>query len=460
MTLWQGRLDEPLDPLAARLNTSLPFDRRLADEEIRVDIAWAQALARAGVITADELGPIVRGLEQVGAELASGEFVFAETDEDVHTAVERRLGELIGRLAGKLHTGRSRNDLVVTDLRLWTLASAGRIAALLKQLQGTLLERAERDWGVVLPGYTHLRPAQPILLSHWWLAHFWAFERDRDRLRDLCRRTRVMPLGSGALAGTTVAIDRWQLAHALGFESPSANSVDAVSDRDFVAEFLFSCTVIALHLSRLAEALILYSTEEFDFLELPDRYCTGSSLMPQKKNPDVLELIRARAGAMLGGLTGWLATARGLPSAYDKDLQEDKPPLFAAADALELMLPVMSGVVEGLAIHPEQMRQAIPAHALATELADYLVSKGVPFRQAREQVARAVRHASRLGVGLDELPLEQWKEINPKFEQDLIERFDVELSLARRSAWGGTSPDAVREQMLLARRTLNGDSEG
>lgn len=454
MTLWQGRLDEPLDPLAARLNDSLPFDRRLGEEDIRVSVAWTRALAGAGVLTSEEAERIVWGLERVGAELTAGEFTFAESDEDIHTAVERRLGEVIGTLAGKLHTGRSRNDQVATDLRLWTLAAAARIAGLVAQLQSSLLQRAELDWGVVLPGYTHLRPAQPILLSHWWLAHFWALERDRDRLRDLSRRTRVMPLGSGALAGTSLPIDRWQLARALGFESPSANSLDAVSDRDFVAEFLFLATVIAVHLSRLAEALILYSTEEFAFLDLPDRYCTGSSLMPHKKNPDVLELIRAKAGFLLGSLTAWLATARALPSAYDKDLQEDKPPLFAAADTLELMLPVMSGVVEGLVIHADRMRQAIPAHAMATEVADYLASKGVPFRRAREQVAKAVARAQTLGVALDQLPLEQWKEIDPAFEQDLFACFEVESALARRSAWGGTAPSAVREQLVLARRML------
>jgi len=451
MKLWTGRLSGSVDSAVAALNDSLPFDRRLARQDVRGSIAWARALMQAGVLTQAEADEIVGGLQAIAGEFERGEFVFAPDDEDIHTAVERRLTELVGPVAGKLHTGRSRNDQVATDFRLWVMEAIERVEAQLHALQSTLIARAEQDMGILLPGYTHTQRAQPILLSHWWLSHVWALQRDRQRLRDLSERASVSPLGSGALAGTTFPINRDALSHDLGFHSASPNSLDAVSDRDFAAEFLFCAALIGLHLSRLAEALILYSTAEFAFVVLDDAYSTGSSLMPQKKNPDPLELIRAKSGKLIGLLTGLLATLKALSSAYDKDLQEDKLPVFEAADTLELVLPVMSGAIATLKVNADRMRAAIDATMLATDLADDLVQRGVPFREAHHAVGRAIKRAQELGVELTDLALPEWQAIHPGFENQAL---DPERAIARRTAFGGTAPQAVREQLDLARRAV------
>lgn len=454
MKLWTGRLSGSVDAAVAKLNDSLPVDRRLAQQDVRGSIAWVRALARASVLTQAEADEITRGLQDIAREFKSGAFVFQPTDEDIHTAVERRLTEIVGPVAGKLHTGRSRNDQVATDLRLWVMDAIARADARLRELQAALVTRAERDWGIVLPGYTHTQRAQPILLSHWWLSHVWALQRDRDRLGDLRPRTAVSPLGSGALAGTAFPIDRDALSHDLGFDLASPNSLDAVSDRDFAAEFLFCAALIGLHLSRLAEALILYSTAESGFVELDEAYSTGSSLMPQKKNPDPLELTRAKSGKLIGLLSGLLATLKALPSAYDKDLQEDKPAVLDAADTLELTLPVMSGVVRTLHVRPDRMRAAVDAAMLATDLADYLAQRRVPFREAHGAVGRAVSRAEALGVSLPQLGLAEYQAIHPAFDDDLFGVFDLERSLARRSAMGGTAPQAVREQLERAKQVI------
>jgi argininosuccinate lyase len=372
----------------------------------------------------------------------------------VHTAVERRLTELIGPVGGKLHTGRSRNDQVATDFRMWLMEAVDSLNGLLRVLQGALVERAEKDMGLLLPGYTHFQRAQPILLSHWWLSHFWPLSRDRERLGQLSERTSVLPLGSGALAGTPVKVDRLQLAAELGFNAISPNSLDAVSDRDFAAEFLFAAAMIAVHLSRLSEALILYTTAEFGFVELADAYSTGSSLMPQKKNPDMLELTRGKTGLFIGGLTGLLATLKGLPSAYDKDLQEDKPPVFAAVHTLHLLLPVMAGMLNTLTVHPEIMRKALDPALLATDLADYLVNKGIPFREAHGLVGQTVRRARELGVPLDRLPLVEIQQVSPAFQEDVLAVFDFQASVDRRSTTGGTAEQAVEEQIQAAKRKM------
>ena len=382
MSLWGGRFESRLDPAAWALNTSLAFDRRLAPQDVRGSLAWARGLERAGLLTAAELAQIETGLQAIGAEIAAGTFVFYPHDEDIHSAIERRLGELIGPAAGKLHTGRSRNDQVATDLRLWLLDSAPALAAALIELQRALAERAEQDLETLLPGYTHLQRAQPITLGHWWLSFFWPLQRDRQRLAELTRHAATLPLGSGALAGAPFPIDRQALAAELGCTRVSENSLDGVSDRDFVAEFLFCASLTGAHLSRLAEAVVLFTSAEFAFFELSDAFATGSSLMPQKKNPDVFELARGKAGTLLGLLTGWLATLKGLPSTYDKDLQEDKLPLFAAYDTLLLILPALSGAVRTLTVNAERMRAAIDPALMATDLADYLVRRGIPFRAA------------------------------------------------------------------------------
>jgi argininosuccinate lyase len=455
MKLWNAHWSASMDELTARLNDSLAFDQRLAIQDVRGSIAWAGALQKAGILQADELARIVAGLSQILDELEEGRFVFQPSDEDIHTAIERRLGEVIGTLAGKLHTGRSRNDQVATDFRLWLMETCDQLESLLRDLQKALLARAETDWGIILPGYTHFQQAQPVLLSHWWLAHFWALERDRQRLKVVREHSASLPLGSGALAGTGfAAIDRFALAKELGFSAPAPNSIDAVSDRDFAAEFLFWAALLGVHLSRLSEALILYTTREFGFISLDDAYTTGSSLMPQKKNPDPLELIRAKSSVLTGKLTTLLTILKGLPSAYDKDLQEDKPPVFEAADTLAIVLPVLSGLLNTLKINPERIHQAMDWNMLATDVADYLVEKGIPFRQAHTVAAQVVQRAADLGLTLSELPLKEWQAVHPAFEQDVFSLFDLSHCLDRRAAFGGTAPDAVSKQLALARTVL------
>jgi argininosuccinate lyase len=454
VTLWGGRFQSSLDPQAWALNASLSFDRRLGQQDVRASQAWANALQAAGVIDAQENERIHAGLQQVGHELQQGTFAFQPGDEDIHTAVERRLGEILGPLAGKLHTGRSRNDQVATDLRLWLLDHLPELESALIDLQSALVMRAEADHGTLLPGYTHLQRAQPVLLSHWWLSFFWPLQRDRERLANLVKLTAVLPLGSGALAGTPYPIDRFALAKNLGFDRPSPNSIDAVADRDFVAEFLFCAALTGIHLSKLAEAVILFSTTEFGYIELPDQYATGSSLMPQKKNPDVFELARGKAGSLIGLLSGLLATLKGLPSSYDKDLQEDKLPLFQAFDTLGVVLPVLAGALRTLRIYPERMQAGLEAGLMATDLADYLVAKGVPFREAHTVVGKVVVWAAQQARSLAELELAEYQALHPSFTADVYRVFDPWASVARREVTGGTAPAAVATQLELAKTAL------
>jgi argininosuccinate lyase len=383
----------------------------------------------------------------VRKEFSSGQFTFAPSDEDIHTAVERRLGELIGDAAGKLHTGRSRNDQVATDFRLWMLQAIPDLNAAFNNLQSALVEQAEAAGETIMPGYTHLQRAQPILLAHWWLSHYWSLQRDVERLNDLTKRVSVLPLGSGALAGVPFEIDRVALAKTLGFADVSQNSLDAVSDRDFAAEYLFCATMTGVHLSKLAEQIVLYTSAEFGFLELSDAFSTGSSLMPQKKNPDVFELARGKAGTLLGLLTGLLATLKGLPSTYDKDLQEDKAPIFQATDTLLAILPVLAGALRTITVKAEKMRSAIDPTMMATDLADYLVNKGVPFREAHAMAGKAVRAAGEEKVSLEAMSLEAYQAISPVFEADVYQVFDPMKSVEKRNAIGGTSLQSVKKQI-------------
>lgn len=454
MTLWSGRFSGKLDEAAWQLNTSLPFDQRLAAQDVRGSLAWAQALRTAGVLTEAEHASIQTGLQQIAAEFETGAFVFHPSDEDIHTAVERRLGELIGAAAGKLHTGRSRNDQVATDFRLWMLEAIDHLRSSIAVLQATLLQLAEAHTQTLMPGYTHLQRAQPITLAHWLLSHFWPLERDKDRLADLRDRVAILPLGCGALAGTAFNINREALTLTLGFDAPAPNSLDAVSDRDFAAEFLFCAALLGVHLSRLSEQMVLFTTAEFGFFELSDAYSTGSSLMPQKKNPDLFELTRGKAGTLLGLLSGLLATLKGLPSTYDKDLQEDKLPVFQAFDTLTLILPVLAGALETMTVHPERMRAAISAEMLATDLADYLVRKGVPFREAHAAAGRAVRRAAEQGTSLENLSMDEWQACGP-FDADVYRVFDPMESIQRRNAIGGTSPDSVKKQIAKAKDVIH-----
>ncbi|MCS6842576.1 MAG: argininosuccinate lyase [Roseiflexus sp.] len=452
--MWGGRFDERIDTLMARFNNSFPFDQRLWREDIRGSMAWTRQLAQAGVISAEERDTLLAGLEAVFAEFADGRFEAHPTDEDIHTAVERRLGEIVGAVAGKLHTGRSRNDQVATDVRLWTIGAIQRIDNGLRTLQQALLAQAEAAGDALMPGYTHLQRAQPVLLAHWLLSHFWPLQRDRERLADCAKRTAVLPLGSGALAGTSLAIDRMALAADLGMATISPNSIDAVSDRDFIAEFLFCAALIGAHLSRLAEDMIMYSSAEFGFVVLADAYSTGSSLMPQKKNPDSFELLRGKAGRLIGDLTTMLTVLKGLPSAYNKDLQEDKEPLFDAADTLELALPVAAGAVATARFRHDRMRAALDDAMLATDVADYLVARGVPFREAHSVVGRLVREAEQRGVALSMLPREVFLTAHPACDDGVLQVFNVDRSVAQRRVSGATAPEAVREQIAQARRCV------
>ena len=451
--LWGSRFAEQTDALVHRYNASIGFDARLYDEDITGSVAWAEGLAAAGLLTADERDALLAGLEAVRAEFAAGAFAIVPDDEDIHSAVERRLTELVGPVGGKLHTGRSRNDQVATDFRLWLMRACDRLDVALRELQAALADSAAA-LDLPLPGYTHLQHAQPITWGHWALAHFWPLARDRQRFAAARRSAAVLPLGAAALAGTAFRIDRAALAVRLGFGDVTANSLDAVSDRDFAAEFLFAAALLGVHLSRLAEQLILFSSAEFGFVRLADAYSTGSSIMPQKKNPDTLELTRGKSGRLIGHLTGFLATLKGLPSAYDKDLQEDKEPVFDAADTLELALPVMAGLLRTLELRPERMAAQLEAGLLATEVADYLVRRGLPFREAHHLVGHVVRLSEERGVAITGLDLTELQAISPHFGPDVAGALTIGAALAARDLPGGTGPNALRAQLAAARVAL------
>jgi len=451
MALWGGRFAGETDELVRRFGGSIGFDRRMYAADIRGSIAYAGALARAGVIADEERERLVDGLNRVRAEFDAGAFQVEPGDEDIHTAVERRLGELVGAVAGKLHTGRSRNDQVATDLRLYLLDEMASLDKALVDLQQAVVEKAEAHLEVTMPGYTHMQQAQPVLFSHWLLSFFWKFRRDRERLADAARRTRVCPLGAGALAGNPLGVDRHSMAVELGFDGVSENSIDAVGDRDYVIEFLAWAGLVQLHLSRLAEDLIIWASREFGFVEVDEAYSTGSSLMPQKKNPDALELMRGKSGRVVGHLAGSLTMMKGLPSVYNKDMQEDKEAVFDVIDTLRAELPIAAGVVRTLTVNTGRMAAALDDALLATDLADYLVRKGVPFRQSHRLVGRAVRRAEELGVSLLELDLAEYQAIHPCFAEDLYAVFDFDRSTDMRDVVGGTALRAVRRQLDRAK---------
>lgn len=455
--LWGGRFAKQTADIVRQFNDSLHFDMRLYEQDIRGSQAWARAQVQTGVLTAAEAQQLVQGLDQVRQEIQTGQFQPAAGDEDVHTAVERRLTEIVGSVGGKLHTGRSRNDQVATDLRLWVKEACHQVMGQIKQVQQAMITHAEAHLDTPLPGYTHLQHAQPITWGHWLLSHFWPLERDRRRFYHAWEVADESPLGAAALAGTAYPIDRQELALDLGFGRVSANSLDAVSNRDFVADFLYSATMLGLHLSRLSEQLIIFSSTEFGFVRLDDAYSTGSSLMPQKKNPDTLELTRGKSGRLLGNLTGFLATLKGLPSSYDKDLQEDKEPLFDTYDNLMLILPVMAGVIETLTIQPGRMANQLEANLLATDLADYLVKKGVPFREAHHAVGQVVQLSEERDVPLTSLSPADLHTIHPLFGEDVSMVWTVAYSLNQRNVAGGTGPEAVRAQLGKAKRVLMPD---
>ncbi len=454
--IWQGRVQGGQSALFRTFNDSLPFDRRLVQEDIDGSIAWAAAIARAGIISSDERARLEKALREIAAMAANDPMLLTRaSDEDVHSWVERELVQRVGDLGKKLHTGRSRNDQVATDLRLWCMKQIRARLGELDAANESLLALAEREKETVFPGFTHLQRAQPVLFAHWCLAYVEMFRRDSDRFSDALDRVLRCPLGSGALAGTAYPIDRQRLAKDLGFESPSANSLDAVSDRDFVAELLAAAAICMLHLSRMSEDLIFYASGEAAYVELSDEVSTGSSLMPQKKNPDACELIRGKTGRVIGALTGALATFKALPLAYNKDLQEDKEPLFDAMDTLSMCLCMTPVILRGLRIDRDRAKKAaIAGYANATELADYLVGKGVPFREAHGQVGLLVREAIRQGKPLEGLSVSDMAALAPLVEPDVYITLTVDAAIGRRSVPGGTASDQVQARVREARRSL------
>ena len=452
---WSGRFAEPVDALTQRFNASVSFDVRLAEFDISGSLAHARMLARCALIARADLAEIERGLGIILADVKADRFAWSIEREDVHLNIEHRLTELIGEAGKRLHTARSRNDQVATDMRLWLRAEIDILSELLKRVREGFLDLASRHADTLMPGFTHLQVAQPVTFGHHLMAYFEMFSRDAERLADCRRRVNRLPLGASALAGTSFPIDRESVAKELGFDGVCENSIDAVSDRDFAVEFLAAAALVMAHVSRLSEELVIWMSPPFGFVSIADRFCTGSSIMPQKKNPDVLELMRGKTGRVYGSLVALLTVIKGQPLAYNKDNQEDKEPLFDAADTLRDVLALLSELLKGIEPRPERMRAALrEGYPTATDLADYLVRKGVAFRDAHEVVARAVRVAEKAGKDLSELALEELRGFSPLIGEDVRHVLTPEGSVASRRHVGGTAPEAVRAAIERARRRL------
>ena len=451
--LWGGRFGAGPTAAFDALNNSISIDFRLWPYDIRLSKAWAVALWGANVLTLDESKTLERGLDAVAARLDAGEQP-QPSDEDVHTLIDRLLHDEVGDVASRLHTGRSRNDQVATATRLWTMEACQRLDSTVRMLQQVVLEQAWTIESALMPSYTHLQRAIPVSGAHWMLSHFWPLERDRARIKSAQRSAAVLPLGSGAVAGCAYPISRVLLQGTLGFDAISPNSIDAVSDRDFIAEVLFTSTMIGVHLSRLAEDLIIYGSSEFGFVQFGEGYTSGSSMMPQKRNPDALELARGSAARMLGDLTALLATLKGLPTSYNKDLQDDKRTLFDAVDTLLLVLPAVAGALAECSFRTERMRAALSSTMMATDLADYLVRKGATFRDAHGAVGRLVRESERTGVEIHALPVASFAAAHALFADDVADALSPAQSVLQREVEGGTGPAAVRAQLEAARVAL------
>src|SRR5574340_623510 len=452
---WSGRFGEPVAELVQRYTASVGFDQRLAPFDIQGSLAHARMLHACGILGKRDLAAIERGLKQIGADIAAGRFDWSLELEDVHLNIEKRLTALVGDAGKRLHTARSRNDQVATDVRLWLRTMVDELLELIRQLQLALLDLAEAHVDVIMPGFTHLQVAQPVSFGHHLMAYFEMLKRDAERLADARRRINRLPLGAAALAGTSFPIDRESFEKELGFEGVCENSLDAVSDRDFAIEFAACAALIMTHLSRFSEELVLWMSPRFGFIDLADRFCTGSSIMPQKKNPDVPELVRGKTGRVTGHLVALLTLMKSQPLAYNKDNQEDKEPLFDTADTVSATLRVFAEMLPGIRVNAAAMRQAaLQGFATATDLADYLVKKGLPFRDAHEAVALAVRHAEGRRCDLSELPLEELQRFSPLIGADVFEVLTLEGSLASRNHIGGTAPAQVRAAIRRARRGL------
>ena len=453
--LWSGRFDEPVTDLVKRFTASVSFDQRLAEHDIDGSLAHAHMLRAVGIVTAEDLASIERGLAQIRNDIRSGAFEWSIDLEDVHFNIERRLTDLVGDAGKRLHTARSRNDQVATDVRLYLRAAIDHALTLIKGLQQRLLDVAQMHTETVMPGFTHLQVAQPVSFAHHLLAYFEMLARDAQRLADCRKRVNQLPLGAAALAGTSFPIDRAMVAQELGFDGVCQNSLDAVSDRDFAIEFCACAALLMTHLSRFCEELILWMSPRYGFIDLADRFCTGSSIMPQKKNPDVPELIRGKTGRVNGHLVALLTLMKGQPLAYNKDNQEDKEPLFDTVDTMTMSLAVFTEMLGGLEVKKDAMREAArQGYATATDLADYLVKKGVPFREAHEAVAQAVRYAESLTKDLSELELADLQQFSALITDDVFAALTLEGSMAARSHVGGTAPDTVRTAIASARKRL------
>lgn len=456
MKMWGGRFAKETDKLVEEFNASIHFDRYLYREDIAGSIAHARMLGRCGIIPSEEAEQIIRGLEEIKAEIERGEFVFDSRWEDIHTHIEKRLTEKIGPLGGKLHTARSRNDQVALDLHLYIRRVSGEIAGLITELQRALLLQSEKHLGVIMPGYTHLQRAQPVLFSHHLNAYILMLMRDKERLQDCSKRADMMPLGAGALAGTTFPIDRGQVAAELGFSRLYENSLDAVSDRDFIIEFQAAASILMMHLSRLAEELILWSTAEFNFVEMDDGYTTGSSIMPQKKNPDVAELIRGKTGRIYGNLMAILTVMKGLPLAYNKDMQEDKEGLFDTVETVKRCLQVLTGLVSTLQINEKKMAEATNRDfSTVTDLADFLVKKNMSFREAHGIVGKLVLYCLEKGKFPQDLTLDEFQRFSPLFTAEVLPIVSPEHCVSARAVSGGTAPVEVQKTLANLKKQLN-----
>ncbi len=454
--MWGGRFADGPSAIMREINASIPFDKALWRQDIAASKAHVAMLGAAGIVAAEDAAAISAGLDRVAAEYEADGVPEDWDREDIHMTTEARLAELIGPVAGRLHTARSRNDQVATDFRLWVRDAIGELDEGLAALQRALVTRAGEHAGSIMPGFTHLQTAQPVTLGHHLMAYYEMFRRDRARLADARIRMNECPLGSAALAGTGFPIDREATAAALGFDRPTANSLDAVSDRDFALDFLWCCSSTALHLSRLAEELILWASQPFGFIRLPDSLSTGSSIMPQKKNPDAAELVRGHSGRVIGALTSLMITMKGLPLAYSKDMQDDKPPVFEAASLMALSVAAMTGMIGGATFNTARMRATAElGYATATDLADWLVRQaGIPFREAHHVTGAAVKLAESRGIALDQLPIEDLKAIDARIDESVYAALSVDASVAARGSFGGTAPDQVRKQVAAARLVL------
>ncbi|MFV0549212.1 MAG: argininosuccinate lyase, partial [Limnobaculum xujianqingii] len=453
--LWGGRFDLPTNKLVEEFNATIMIEQRLCPFDIKGSIAHATMLGRQNIISQSDAETIISGLKKVEQEIENGQFVFSTADEDIHMAIEKRMTEIVGPVGGKLHTGRSRNDQTTLDSKMHMRATILEIQQNIRALQTTIVAKAEQNFNVIMPGYTHLQTGQPILFSHWLMTYFWMLQRDYGRFNDLYRRMGQCPLGAAALAGTTFPIDREFTAKELGFDEPTPNSIDSVSDRDHMIEFNAAAAMCFMHLTRISEELVLFSSQDFKFIELSDDFCTGSSIMPQKKNPDVAEKMRGKGGRVYGNLMAILTIMKGLPLSYNTDMSEDKETVYDSMDTLQAGLKIIAPMIEKMKINEDKTRDAADrGFSTATDMADYLVRKGIPFRDANHVVGSVVNYCIKHGKKLNQLTLDEYHSFHPQIENDIYDDITLEASVGARQSYGGTAPDAVTKQIALAKSLL------